>query len=156
MKKWIKFIASILICQIAGIIGSIFTTSSIITWYVRLNKPWFTPPNWLFGPVWITLYILMGISLYLIWNKNLEIRKIKTPLILFFVQLTLNALWSLIFFGLQSKFYGLIEIIILWISITFTIFSFSRVSKKAAMLLVPYIAWVSIATLLNYYVWILN
>lgn len=156
MKKWIKFIAAIFICQIAGIIGSIFTTSSIPTWYAQLNKPWFTPPNWLFGPVWITLYTLMGISLYIIWNKNLEIKKIKIPLILFFVQLTLNALWSLIFFGLESKFYGFIEIIILWVSIALTIFSFSKISKKAALLLIPYIVWVSIATFLNYYVWILN
>lgn len=153
MNKWVKLIASILICQIAGVIGSVFTTPSITTWYADLQKPGFSPPNWVFGPVWITLYTLMGISLYLVWNKK---KNIKIPLTLFFIQLILNSIWSIIFFGLQNPFYALIEIIILWIMILLTIISFYKVSKKAGLLLLPYIIWVSVATILNYYIWILN
>jgi tryptophan-rich sensory protein len=153
MNKWVKLIASILICQIAGVIGSVFTTLSITTWYADLQKPGFSPPNWVFGPVWITLYTLMGISLYLVWNKK---KNIKIPLTLFFIQLILNSIWSIIFFGLQNPFYALIEIIILWIMILLTIISFYKVSKKAGLLLLPYIIWVSVATILNYYIWILN
>lgn len=154
MNKWIRPVITILICQMAGIIGSVFTMPSIPTWYASLNKPWFSPPNWLFGPVWITLFTLMGISLYLIWNKGLK--NVKIPLTIFGVQLILNTIWSFLFFGLKSPFIAFIEIIILWISIALTIISFYRVSKKAGLILLPYIIWVSIATALNYYIWILN
>jgi len=153
MNKWIKLIVSILICQIAGIIGSIFTTPSITTWYADLQQPAFSPPNWVFGPVWITLYTLMGISLYLVWNKK---NNVKIPLTLFFIQLILNSIWSIIFFGLQNSFYALIEIIILWIAILLTIISFYKISKKASLLLIPYIIWVTLAAILNYYIWVLN
>jgi len=153
MNKWAKLIASILICQMAGFVGSIFTASSIPTWYADLQKPTFSPPNWLFGPVWIILYTLMGISLYLVFNKK---KNIKTPLILFAVQLILNSIWSILFFGLQNPFYAFIEIIILWIAILLTIISFYKVSKNASLLLLPYIIWVSVATILNYYIWVLN
>jgi len=115
MNKWVKLIACVIICQLAGIIGSLFTVSSITSWYVNLNKPFFTPPNWLFGPVWLTLYALMGISLYLILEKSKS--KIKIPLVIFFTQLFLNTMWSIMFFGFQLIFYGLIEIIIMWIFI---------------------------------------
>jgi benzodiazapine receptor len=155
MNKWIKLIICILICQLAGIIGSLFTISSITSWYANLNRPFFTPPDWLFGPVWITLYALMGISLYLVWNEKSK-GKIKIPLAMFSIQLVLNALWSIMFFGFQLIFYGLVEIIIMWIFIALTMLSFYRVSRKAALTLVPYIAWVTIATLLNYFVWVLN
>lgn len=155
MNKWIKLIICILICQLAGIIGSLFTISSITSWYVNLNKPFFTPPGWLFGPVWLTLYTLMGISLYLIWNEKSK-GKIRTPLALFSIQLVLNALWSIMFFGFQLIFYGLVEIIIMWIFIALTMFSFYRISRNATIILIPYIAWVTIATLLNYFVWVLN
>ena len=154
MNKWIRLVITILICQMAGIIGSVFTISSIPTWYASLNKPWFSPPNWLFGPVWITLFTLMGISLYLMWNRGLK--SVKIPLTLFGVQLILNTVWSFLFFGLESPFIAFIEIIILWISIALTIISFYRISKKAGLILLPYIIWVSIATALNYYIWILN
>ena len=152
MNKWVKLIACILICQIAGIIGSIFTTPSIATWYEQIQKPDIRPPNWAFGPVWITLYTLMGISLYWILDK----KKIKIPLILFSIQLILNAIWSIIFFGLQNPFYAFIEIIILWIMILITIISFYKVSRKAGLILLPYIIWVTAAMILNYYIWILN
>jgi len=154
--KIIKLILSIVLCQAAGIIGSLFTTPSIPTWYASLQKPWFAPPNWLFGPVWITLFTLMGISFYLVWNKGLKNKLVKKGLVIFGIQLLLNILWSFFFFGLNSPSYGLIEIIILWIAIGLTIFKFFKISKNAALLLLPYIAWVSVAAILNYYIWILN
>ena len=156
IKNIAKLIVAIVVCQVAGTIGSVFTFSSIPIWYATINKPSFTPPNWLFGPVWITLYTLMGISLYLIWNKGLENKEVKSSLFIFSAQLALNALWSILFFGLKSPFYAFIEIIILWIAITVTIFKFYKISKGAGLVLLPYIIWVSIALTLNFYVWILN
>ncbi|MFC2143906.1 TspO/MBR family protein [Candidatus Aenigmatarchaeota archaeon] len=153
---FVKLIVSIIICQVIGGIGSIFTAPSISTWYTTLAKPWFTPPNWVFAPVWITLFLLMGISLYLIWEKGLKEKRIKTAISIFGIQLALNAIWSIIFFGLQSPFYAFIEIIILWIAILATIISFYKISKPAGLILLPYIIWVTIASSLNYYVWILN
>jgi benzodiazapine receptor len=149
-----KLILSIVICQIAGVLGSIFTSPNIQGWYVGLNKPWFTPPNWLFGPVWISLYTLIGISLYLVWQKGLL--KDRMALGIFVVQLGLNALWSFLFFGLRSPLLGLVGIIPLWIFIALNIWAFWRIEKKAGYMLVPYICWVSIATALNYYVLVLN
>jgi tryptophan-rich sensory protein len=154
--KTTKLILSIIICQLAGIFGSIFTSSSIPTWYTTLQKPSFTPPNWLFAPVWITLYTLMGISLYLVWNKGLNNKKVKNALYLFGLQLILNAVWSFLFFGLRSPLLGLVEIVFLWIFIALTIVKFYEISKAAGLLLIPYMVWVTIALMLNYYVWILN
>lgn len=156
MNKAVKLVAAILICQLAGAIGSIFTFQSIPTWYASLAKPSFAPPNWLFGPVWITLYTLMGISLYLVWEKGFRKKENKIALYIFATQLVLNALWSVVFFGLRSTFYGLVTIVVLWIAIAATIISFYKISKKAAWLLVPYIVWVSIATVLNFYIWNIN
>jgi len=154
MNKWIKILVFILICQLAGFIGSIFTTPQI-SWYETLQKPSFAPPNWLFAPVWTILFILMGLSLYWIWEKKLE-KNFKKAIIFFSVQLILNILWSYFFFGLRNPFYGFIEIIILWIFIAITIFEFYKLSKKAGLILIPYIVWVSIATILNYYILVLN
>ena len=152
MKKFIKLIISIIICQLAGVIGSIFTTSSIPTWYASLNKPEFNPPNWIFAPVWITLFTLMGISLYLVWSKGVN----KKALTFFGIQLVLNTLWSIIFFGLQNILFAFIEIIILWIAILLTIIYFYRLSKAASYLLVPYILWVSFAAVLNFSIFLIN
>ena len=116
-----KLILSILLCQFAGIIGSVFTFSSIPTWYVNLQKPEFAPPNWVFAPIWIILYALMGISLYLILNKGLREKRTVLGIKFFAIQLFLNALWSVIFFGLQNQFIAFIEIIILWVFICLTI-----------------------------------
>ncbi|MFH1328993.1 MAG: TspO/MBR family protein [Candidatus Bathyarchaeota archaeon] len=151
-----KLIVAIVICQLAGAVGSIFTTPSIPIWYASLQKPIFTPPNWLFAPVWITLFTLMGISAYLIWRKSLKNRHVKTALVIFDIQLILNALWSYLFFGLQSPFYGFIGIVILWIAIALTILKFYRIFRAAGLILIPYIVWVSIALSLNYYVWMFN
>jgi benzodiazapine receptor len=156
MNRIIRLIASILLCQMAGIVGSLFTMPSIPTWYASLAKPWFSPPNWLFGPVWITLYLLMGIALYLAWNKGLEKKGAKRALSVFGIQLFLNALWSFLFFGLLSPLLGLIGIVILWIAILASIILFWGIDRRAGIILIPYIVWVTIATLLNLYILLLN
>ncbi len=151
-----RVVASILICQGAGLIGSIFTTPAIPTWYATLRKPPFSPPNWLFAPVWITLFTLMGVSAFLVWRKGLGDPQVKVALSIFLVQLILNTLWSVVFFGLRSPLGGLIVISILWVAILLTILNFSKVSMAAGLLLVPYILWVSFAALLNLFIWRLN
>lgn len=147
--KLLKLILSIGLCLGAGIVGSFFTISAIPNWYSTLNKPVFSPPNWIFGPVWTILYILMGISLYLVWQKK------KIPSI-FWVQLILNALWSIIFFGMQNPLLAMVDIIALWIAIILTIKAFYKISKPSVYLLIPYLLWVSFALILNYSIWVLN
>jgi len=154
--KITKLILAILICQSAGIIGSFFTSVSVQTWYTTLTLPSFAPPGWFIGIVWIILYTLMGISLYLVWNKGLKNKRVKNSLSLFGLQLILNAVWSLLFFGLRSPFLALIEIVFLWVFIAFTILKFYKISKTAGWLLLPYIVWVSVALMLNFYIWRLN
>ena len=131
-----KLIFSIFICLFACFIGSFFTSSAIPTWYATLQKPSFTPPNWIFFPVWTSLFIMMGISLFLVWQKGCEDKKVKTALYLFAGQLILNVLWSVAFFGLRSPLLGLMEIIILWVAILATILSFMKLSRTAAYLLI--------------------
>ncbi|CAG0993384.1 Tryptophan-rich protein TspO [Methanosarcinales archaeon] len=152
----IKLIVSITICLFAGFLGSFFTIPAIPTWYATLTKPSFAPPNWLFFPVWTTLFVMMGISLYLVWRRGLEGQQVKNALVIFAVQLILNVLWSAAFFGLRSPLSGLIEISILWISIAFTIMIFMKISRTAGLLLIPYIIWVSFAAILNFMIWRLN
>lgn len=147
-----KLVISVVLCLIAGVIGGLFTAESIPTWYAQLQKPAFNPPNWVFGPVWTTLYVLMGVSFYLIWEKE----KNKTPAVIFGVQLLFNVLWSILFFGLRSPFYAFIEIIALWMMIAATILAFHSIDKRASLLLVPYILWVSFAAFLNFSIWQLN
>jgi tryptophan-rich sensory protein len=151
----LRLITSILLCQLAGFLGSLFTIPAIPTWYKTLNKPFFNPPNWIFSPVWISLFFLMGISLFLVWRRQGH-PTFKTALIFFFVQLILNILWSGAFFGLRSPLLGLIDIILLWIAILLTILNFLKVSKIGGLLLIPYLIWVSFATFLNFSLWILN
>jgi tryptophan-rich sensory protein len=151
----LKLVASVILCQIAGFLGSLFTTPAIPTWYATLKKPFFTPPNWIFSPVWISLFILMGISLFFVWRRQGH-PQFKKALIFFFVQLILNVLWSLAFFGLRLPLLGFIDIILLWIAILLTILHFLKVSKFAGVLLIPYLLWVGFATLLNLSLWILN
>ncbi len=148
-------VAFVVVCLLAGAIGSIFTFPSITGWYAGLNKPFFSPPNWVFGPVWTILYILMGIAAYLVFMGQKK-HETKTAMSAFAVQLVLNVLWSLLFFGMRSPLYGLICIVALWISIAMTMNEFNKVSKTAWLLLVPYIAWVSFAALLNAAVFLLN
>jgi len=150
-----KLAVSIVLCQLAGFLGSLFTIPAIPTWYQTLNKPFFTPPNWIFSPVWISLFILIGISLFFVWRRTGH-PKFKIAFIFFLIQLTLNVLWSVAFFGLKSPLLGLIDILLLWIAILLTILNFFQVSKLAGVLLIPYLGWVSFATLLNLSLWILN
>jgi benzodiazapine receptor len=151
-----KLIVSIVFCQCAGLIGSVFTSTAIPSWYVTLNKPFFTPPNWLFAPVWITLYTLMGVAAFLIWRQGFQDRQVQRALSIFGVQLILNALWSAAFFGLQSPLAGLIVIVILWLAIVLTILKFFPISKTAGILIMPYILWVSFAAVLNVAIVLLN
>lgn len=148
-KDFPKLIFAIGICLGAGGIGAIFTSSAIPTWYVTLNKPFFSPPNWVFGPIWTILYILMGISLYLVWRKK------KVPTV-FWVQLILNAVWSIIFFGIKNPTLALADIIALWVTIIFTIKAFSKINKLAGRLLFPYLLWVTFASILNLSIVLLN
>ena len=155
MSKLPKLLLTILICLSIGFLGSLFTTPAIPTWYAGLIKPSFSPPNYLFGPVWTLLYILMAVSFYLIWSKKKD-KKIKSALKLFGIQLFLNAIWSPVFFGAKNLFLALIIIIFMWIFILKTILAYAKIDKKASYLLYPYLAWVSFATVLNFSVWFLN
>lgn len=153
--KIITAIVSIAIAQTAGIIGSFFTAQSVRTWYATLAKPDWNPPSWVFGPVWISLYTLMGISAFLVWeNKNAS--GTKTALVFYAIQLALNALWSILFFGIKNPALAFAEILVLLLFILITTFLFWKIDYRAGILLLPYIAWVSFASFLNYNIWKLN
>ncbi len=153
---WPKLIGSVAVCQLAGILGAIFTADAIPEWYDTLAKPSFVPPDWTFSVVWPILYLLMGISLYIILEKGWDLKKVKTGTGVFGIQLFLNFMWSVLFFGFRSPLMGLIEIIILWIFIVINIWLFYRISKTAGLLLIPYLLWVSFAAVLNYSIVVLN
>lgn len=155
IKKPALLVSSILLSQAAGIIGSLATTPAIPTWYATLNKPFFNPPNWLFGPVWLTLYTMMGIALYLIWRKK-PTQKTKFARNLFLVHLGVNTLWSLVFFGLKNLSLASVVIVLLWLMIATLIKLFCPIDKRATWLLFPYLLWVTFASLLNYSIWKLN
>ena len=156
MNNNLKFIISILLPMIIGGISGSFTSASINTWYVTLNKPWFNPPNWIFAPVWTLLYLMMGIAFYIIWKSEAVNAVKQTAVILFSAQLLVNFLWSLIFFYLKHPGLAMLDIILMWILIVATIFSFGKISSTAAWLMLPYICWVSFAMILNFYLWKLN
>ena len=178
-KKIIRFVVSVLLCEAAGGIGALFTTSQIPTWYAGLIKPSFNPPSAVFGPVWTGLFALMGIALFLVWQKDWQVvnpmlakgRKAWNSwserfwtgdlqkaniLAVFGVQLGLNVLWSVIFFGLHQPGWAFFELVALWCSIVYVMVNFYRVSKPAMWLLLPYLIWVSFAGVLNYFIWVLN
>ena len=152
----VQFIVAIGVSLAPGWIGSIFTMPAIPTWYAGLTMPAFSPPAWIFGPVWTVLFILMGIALYLVWSKGLGHKNVQVATAIFGVQLVLNVLWSFVFFGMQEPFFAFIVILILWAAILMTIVAFDRVSVPAAILLVPYFLWVSFAAYLNYGIYALN
>ena len=155
MKKIFKLVISIFIPLFIGFLGSFFTASSVNSWYTAINKPSFTPPNWIFAPVWTTLFILIGLSFYFVWIKGFG-RERKKAVTVYFFQLLLNLSWSLFFFGLRSPLIGLIDIIALWFAVIANIIIFHRISKKAGYLLIPYLLWVSFAAILNFSIVILN
>lgn len=144
-----KLVLSIVFCEGAGIIGAIFTTPEIKTWYTLINKPSFNPPNWLFGPVWTILFLLMGVALYFAVIKKISLRW-------FLIQLILNVFWSIAFFGLHNPSLALVDIVLMIIIIVLTIKTFYKVYKPAGIILLPYLAWVSFAAILNFAVWRLN
>lgn len=175
-----KLLISLVICTLAGGIGSFFTASSVSTWYATLEKPALNPPSWVFAPVWTILYLMMSFSLFLVWKNNW---KIQYPLItkkwgkawnpysqrlwtgswqtanvisIFGIQLGLNTLWSVLFFGMQTPGFAFFELLALWCAIIYTIINFYRISKPAAYLLIPYLLWVSFAGYLNFMIWMLN
>lgn len=154
-----KNILTLLICLtiplVIGSISGILTADNITTWYVTLNKPSFNPPNYLFGPVWTLLYLLMGVSLYFVWQAPASVDK-RNALVIFAIQLALNFVWSFLFFEFKQLGVALVEILLLWACILATILLFSRINKTAAYLQIPYLLWVSFATLLNFSIWQLN
>ncbi len=150
-----KILISIILCLGIGFLGGFATASSVNEWYVMLNKPIFNPPNYLFGPVWTILYILMGVSVGMIWhNGNSSAHRIAIGI--FIIQLMLNFLWSFLFFYFQQPFIAFIEIVVLWVMIILTIKHFYSIKKMAAYLLLPYLAWVSFASVLNFSLYWLN
>lgn len=156
MNNTTKLSISIVLTVGLGSLGGIFTAPEIPGWFLHLNKPLWNPPNWLFAPVWITLYLLMGISFYLIWKTKAEQDKKQWTIIIFIVQFALNTLWSFIFFKQHQTGWAFVEIVVMWLAILCTIIAFSRIHKTAAWLLVPYISWVSFAAILNYTIWRMN
>lgn len=155
-KKFFQLLFMILVSHSAGFFGSIFTRATVSTWYITLQKPFFNPPGWVFGPVWFILYTLMGISAYLVFQKGWKNKEVRIALYIFGIQLMLNALWSFLFFGLKSPLHAFFDIIVLWFAILLTIVYFYKVNKTATYLLIPYVLWVSFAAFLNISIVILN
>lgn len=156
MQKILKIVLLVVLCVTVGYLSGIVTRESILTWYVTLNKPSFNPPNWVFAPVWTSLYIMMGVAAGLVWTKGSEEQTTKKALGFFAVQLGLNALWTYLFFGLHNPLLALIEIILLWLMIFETYNLFKKIHKTAGLLMLPYLVWVSFATILNVSIWWLN
>jgi benzodiazapine receptor len=152
-RQVVGLVLSVLVCFAAAGLGSVWTAKSVGTWYQALEKPSWNPPNWLFGPVWSVLYLLMGIALWLVWRRT---GLVAAPIGIFAVQLVLNAAWSGLFFGLQNPGAAFAEIVVLWVAIVATIVAFWRITPVAGILLLPYIAWVSFAGALNFTIWRLN
>lgn len=151
-----KLLISIALCEFAGIIGSFFTFSSVSTWFPTLTKPVFSPPNWLFGPVWTILYLLMGIALYLVWKRGLGDYHVKFAFWFFIVHLVVNSLWSFVFFGANNITGAFVVILILLGMIIWSMKLFWPINRLAAYLLIPYLTWVSFASVLNYYLMAVN
>jgi translocator protein len=152
-KDWLVLVGLLALCfAVAGIAGRV-TATSIATWYPALAKPWFTPPDWLFAPVWSVLYAMMALAAWLVWRRA---GWRSAALRLFFLQLALNLAWSVLFFGLQLIGAALVEILLLLALIAATTWAFWRVDRRAGLLLVPYLLWLGYASLLNGAIWLLN
>lgn len=157
MNKVTRILAIVVTCLVIGYFSGMVTRSAITTWYPTLIKPGFNPPNWVFAPVWTTLYVIMGVAAGLVWNQIEEQREaVKKALIFFAIQLVLNALWSYLFFGLRNPILAGLEIIVLWLMIFETYIQFSKINVISGYLFLPYIAWVSFAAVLNGSIWWLN
>jgi benzodiazapine receptor len=149
MKNTLALLGFIALCLAAGALGAAVTAPAIATWYPTLVKPSFNPPNWIFGPVWTTLYVLMAIAAWLVWRRG-GFAATRTAMLLFVGQLMLNSLWSLLFFGLHRTDLALVDVVLLLVVIAATALAFRRHSATATLLLLPYLAWVSFATALNF------
>lgn len=157
MSRIVKIAIALIVCLVVGYSASIVTRPSVESWYPTIIKPSFNPPNWIFMPVWTFLYILMAVAAGLVWDKIKEQNEeVKKALGFFLIQLTLNAIWSYLFFGLKNPMLALIEIAILWLMIYETYLKFIKINKIAGYLLIPYLAWVSFAAVLNASIWWLN
>jgi benzodiazapine receptor len=155
LKQLLGLLTAIGICFGAAAIGAAVTTPQIPTWYAELARPSWNPPAWVFGPVWSVLYLLMAVAAWLVWRER-GLGQATLPLAIFMVQLALNTLWSVLFFGLHSPGAAAVEIVVLWLAIIATIVAFWRHSRLAAGLLVPYLMWVSFAAVLNWTIWQMN
>lgn len=151
-----RLMVSIIIVEAVGGIGAIFTTPAIPVWYASLKKSSLNPPNWIFGPAWTILFLLIGVSLFLIWRQAIAGENVRLAITVFVFQIALNVLWSIIFFGLKLPLAGFVEIIVLWIVILANTIVFYRISAAAGLLLIPYLCWVGFASYLNLSVYLLN
>ena len=149
MNKWLVLTLLVVLCLAVGSLAGYMTAQSVVTWYPTLVKPWFNPPPWLFAPVWTVLYIMMAVAAWLVWLR-------KGSLVLFYVQLALNFLWTFLFFNQHAPGLALIEIVAMWLAILATLLGFWKIDRRAGWLLVPYLAWVSFAGFLNGSIWWLN
>ena len=157
MQKILRIAVVLMTCLVVGYLSGMVTRDSITTWYPTLVKPSFNPPNWIFAPVWTILYIMMGVAGGMVWNRiEQDAENVKKAFMFFIIQLALNAIWSLLFFYLHNPFLSLIEIVLLWLLIFETYTQFKKIDKVAGMLLIPYLAWVSFAMVLNGSIWWLN
>ncbi|MFH1611630.1 MAG: TspO/MBR family protein [Patescibacteria group bacterium] len=158
-KQIFQLIGSIILCQLAGLLGSLFTIGAIDGWYQALNKPFFNPPSWLFGPVWTMLYTLMGVAFYLLWTRTPKLFKrneSKNLVFLFLIHLVFNAIWSPIFFGLHQIAFALVIIIVMVISLTYIMYKAWNIDRRVTYILIPYLAWILFASILNLALLILN
>ncbi len=156
MNHTIKLVISVAVPLAVGGLSGFATARGVSTWYPTLAKPPFNPPAWVFGPVWTLLYIMMGVAVFFVWRKGLDADGVRIALTVFAIQLVLNGLWSILFFGLHAPGWALVEIILLWAAIGTTTWLFWRVAPVAGALMLPYWAWVSFATVLNASLWSLN
>ena len=156
INQWTALAGFVAICLLAGGLGGWITTQSVAEWYPALNKPPWNPPAWIFGPVWTTLYLMMAVAAWLVWKKGAGSSAARTALVFFFVQLALNCLWSFLFFGARNPGLALVDIVLLLAALALTTRAFFRHSKPAGALMLPYLAWVSFATVLNFTIWRLN
>jgi translocator protein len=153
MNKWMVLAGFIILCLGVGFVSGVMTAGAMVDWYPTLNKPFFNPPSWVFAPAWTFLYIIMAVAAWRVWLAG---PSSKPALNLFFIQLVLNFLWSVFFFGMHSPALALIDIIAMWIMIALTMRAFFKIARPAGWLLVPYLAWVSFAAILNASIWWLN
>jgi benzodiazapine receptor len=156
MEKAGKLIISLALPQLAGLLGTLYSVDAVPGWYSTIEKPAFTPPDWIFAPVWLSLYALMGISLYLVWRNGLDGKDARFAFKLFIIHLFFNALWSVLFFGLHYIGIAVLEIIALWMLILVIFINFLKIHRLAGWLLLPYLIWVSYAAVLNFSIWVLN